>query len=197
MPVQKPFEGGFWHQLDSLFPWSAEINENLTTENAIDRSPTKAQKFGNLSNAEMFFDLLRGRYHQKRPLPFSLMPLSVAVSVELSRHKRCNAWPCPAGSKTTGHHNGDSGRVADTTASGVVCPVSACSSSCRRDFLRLAEKPCLGSWLDQTEPGMDYTIYMPGVVVDDVAALSQFFDPRVVLRRQGCDLVEGHPLARP
>jgi len=77
VPVQKPFEGGFWHQLDSLFPWSAEINENLTTENAIDRSPTKAQKFGNLSNAEMFFDLLRGRYHQKRPLPLSLIANSL------------------------------------------------------------------------------------------------------------------------
>ncbi len=81
MSVQKPFEGGFRHQLDSLFPRSAEINENLTTENAIDRSPTEAQKFSNFSNAEMFFDLLRGRYHQNRPLAFLLMPPFLCASV--------------------------------------------------------------------------------------------------------------------
>ena len=63
MPGEKPFEGGFRHQLDSLFPWPGKINYDFVAQNAIDRPPTKTQEFGNLSNAEMSFDLLRDCCH--------------------------------------------------------------------------------------------------------------------------------------
>ncbi len=55
---------------------------------------------------------------------FVLMPLSVAVSVELSRHRPCNAWPCPAECKTTGHHSGDSGGVAEKPEGGAFVSAS-------------------------------------------------------------------------
>ncbi len=57
MPVQNPFEGGFRHQLDPLFPWPGKINYDFVAQNFINPCPTEAQKFGNFRDAEMPLDL--------------------------------------------------------------------------------------------------------------------------------------------